>query len=168
MRGWPGVWRGYGDRRGGVGDDSGQAADDGLAGDSAVFVVVAQVGVEAAGEPALGVVDEEPEHHLQASTAGAQHRVLGLGVDLVGGQFGGISRRAAMAAWSFFRAAVIARLAAGMALFFAAAVVPGSASSAARARSAAASPFSASRTAAFAALRAGLPVTLVFTSILAA
>ena len=35
-----------GDRGGGVGDGAGQAADDGFAGDGAVFVVVAQVGVE--------------------------------------------------------------------------------------------------------------------------
>ena len=35
-----------GDRGGGAGDGAGQAADDGFAGDGAVFVVVAQVGVE--------------------------------------------------------------------------------------------------------------------------
>src|SRR5271166_1296044 len=37
-----------GDRGGGPGDGAGQAADDGLAGDGAVLVVVAQVGVEMA------------------------------------------------------------------------------------------------------------------------
>src|ERR1039457_4832503 len=35
-----------GDRGGGPGDGAGHAADDGLAGDSAVLVVVAEVGVE--------------------------------------------------------------------------------------------------------------------------
>ena len=35
-----------GDRGGGAGDGAGQAADDALAGDGAVFVFVAQVGVE--------------------------------------------------------------------------------------------------------------------------
>src|SRR5271169_5087331 len=35
-----------GDRGGGPGDGAGQAADDALAGDGAVFVIVAQVGVE--------------------------------------------------------------------------------------------------------------------------
>ena len=35
-----------GDRGGGPGDGAGQAADDALAGDGAVFVLVAQVGVE--------------------------------------------------------------------------------------------------------------------------
>ena len=35
-----------GDRGGGPGDDAGQATDDALAGDGAVFVIVAQVGVE--------------------------------------------------------------------------------------------------------------------------
>src|SRR5713226_1092875 len=38
--------QGDGDRGGGAGDGAGQAADDGLAGDGAVFVVVAQVDVE--------------------------------------------------------------------------------------------------------------------------
>src|SRR5271157_159700 len=37
-----------GDRGGGPGDGAGQAADDGLAGDGAVFVVVTEVGVEVA------------------------------------------------------------------------------------------------------------------------
>src|ERR1019366_48658 len=49
-----------GDRGGGPGDGAGQAADDGLAGDGPVLVVVAEVGVEVAGEPVLGVVREEP------------------------------------------------------------------------------------------------------------
>ena len=40
---------------GGEGDEVGGAADDGLAGDGTVFVVVAQVGVELAGESVLGV-----------------------------------------------------------------------------------------------------------------
>jgi hypothetical protein len=35
-----------GDPGGGAGDGAGQAADDGLAGDGPVFVVVMQVGVE--------------------------------------------------------------------------------------------------------------------------
>ena len=37
-----------GDRGGGPGDGAGQAADDGLAGDGAVLVVVTEVGVEVA------------------------------------------------------------------------------------------------------------------------
>ena len=45
----------------GAGDGVGQAADDGLASDSAVFVVVAQVGVEVAQQPVLGVVPEQPQ-----------------------------------------------------------------------------------------------------------
>jgi hypothetical protein len=45
-----GAWlvEGDGDRGGGLGDGAGQAADDGLAGDGAVLVVVAEVGVEVA------------------------------------------------------------------------------------------------------------------------
>src|ERR1022692_4325853 len=43
-----GLLEGDGDRGGGEGDGSGQAADDGLAGDGAVFVVVTQVVVELA------------------------------------------------------------------------------------------------------------------------
>jgi hypothetical protein len=37
----------------------------------------------------LGVVREQPQHHLQAAAAGAQQRGLGVGVDEVGGQLGG-------------------------------------------------------------------------------
>ena len=48
MRAGGGLLEGDGDRGGGAGDGAGQAADDGLAGDGAVFVVVAQVGVEVA------------------------------------------------------------------------------------------------------------------------
>ncbi len=44
--GGAGRFEGDGDRGGGVADGAGQAADDGLAGDGAVFVLVAQVGVE--------------------------------------------------------------------------------------------------------------------------
>ena len=74
------------DRCGCVGDGAGQAADDGFAGDRAVFVVVAQVAVELAGQPVLGVVREQPRDHLQAAAAGAQQRDLGVGVDVIGGQ----------------------------------------------------------------------------------
>src|ERR1039457_6119458 len=63
--GGAGLVEGDGDRGCGGGDGSGEAADDGLAGDGAVFVVVAQVGVEVAGQPVLGVVREEPQDHLQ-------------------------------------------------------------------------------------------------------
>ena len=49
---------GDGDGGGGEVDGVGEAADDGLAGDGAVFVVVAQAGVERGGEPVLGVVRE--------------------------------------------------------------------------------------------------------------
>ena len=78
-----------GDPVGGIGDGPGQAADDGLAGDGPVFVVVAQVGVEVVRQPVLGVVREQPQHHLQAAAAGPQQRDLGCGVDEVGGQLGG-------------------------------------------------------------------------------
>ena len=44
--GCAGPLEGDGDRGGGAGDGAGEAADDGFAGDGAVFVVVAQVGVE--------------------------------------------------------------------------------------------------------------------------
>ncbi|HYB15321.1 MAG TPA: hypothetical protein VEF71_07605, partial [Streptosporangiaceae bacterium] len=62
-----GCFEGDGDGGGGEADDTCQAADDGLAGDGAVLVVVAQVGVEAAGEPVLGVAGEQPQHHLQGA-----------------------------------------------------------------------------------------------------
>ena len=41
------------------------------------LVVVAQVGVEVAGQPVLGVVREQPQHHLQAAAAGLQQRDFG-------------------------------------------------------------------------------------------
>ena len=88
-RGVPGLSSSTVIRPRGVGDGPGQAADDGLAGDGAVFVVIAQVGVEVARQPVLGVVREQPQHHLQAAAAGAQQRDLGFGVDDVGGQLGG-------------------------------------------------------------------------------
>ena len=73
--------------------------------------------------------------------------------------------RAAAAAASFLRAALIFFCAAGISLvFLAAGAMAGSASSTVRSRSRAGSAFSASRTAAFACLRAGLPVILVFAS----
>ena len=73
------------------------------------------------------------------------------------GSFAGTLSRAAAAASSFLRAALIFFCAAGISLvFLAAGAMAGSASSTARSRSAAASAFSASRTAAFACLRAGL------------
>jgi len=74
---------GDGDRGGGAGDGAGQAADDGLAGDGAVFVVVAEVGVEVAGEPVLGVVRQ----HLQA--AARRGAVFASGSMLLAGQLGG-------------------------------------------------------------------------------
>src|SRR6266496_1638312 len=85
--GLAGGFEGDGDRGGGEGDGSGEAADDGFAGDGAAFVVVAQVGVELPGQPVLGVVREQPQHHLQAAAPGAQHRGAGAWVYLVGGQF---------------------------------------------------------------------------------
>src|SRR5712672_2764746 len=60
-----GLVEGDGDGGGGVGDGSGEAADYGLAGDGAVFVVVSQVGVEVVREPVLGVMGEESQDHLQ-------------------------------------------------------------------------------------------------------
>src|SRR5258706_8324632 len=83
-----GLVEGDGDGGGGVGDGSGEAADYGLAGDGAVFVVVAQVGVEVVREPVLGVVGEEPQDHLQGAVAGAQDGALRVWVDLVGGEPG--------------------------------------------------------------------------------
>ena len=78
-----------------------------------------------------------------------------------------MSLRAAVAAAAAWRARVIFFCMAGMAAFLAAGVMAGSASSPARARSALARVFSASRTAAEAALRAGLSTILVFVSMLA-
>jgi hypothetical protein len=84
------------------------------------------------------------------------------------GSLAGIASRAAAAASSLVRAAVIFCCAAGISrVFLAAGVIAGPASSAARPRSASASAFSASRTAAFAFLRAGLSMTLVFALMLA-
>ena len=54
-----------------------------------VFVIIAQVGVEVVGQPVLGVVREQPQHHLQSAAAGAQQRDFGVGVDHIGGQLGG-------------------------------------------------------------------------------
>ena len=81
------------------------------------------------------------------------------------GSFAGTGLRAVMAAARSLRAVVILFCRSGMRPFFAAGVRSGLASSAARPRSAAARVFSASRTAAFARLRAGLPVFLVFSVI---
>src|SRR5258706_4741776 len=83
-----GLVGGDGEGGGGVGDGTGEAADYGLAGDGAVFVVVAQVGVEVVREPVLGVVGEEPQDHLQGAVAGAQDGALRVWVDLVGGEPG--------------------------------------------------------------------------------
>src|SRR5258708_26811815 len=69
-----GLVEGDGDGGGGVGDGSGEAADYGLAGDGAVFVVVAQVGVEVVRGPVLGVVGRGPPGHLQGAVAGAPGR----------------------------------------------------------------------------------------------
>jgi len=85
----PGVVEGDGDRVRGAGDGSGEAADDGLAGDGAVFVVVAEVGVEVVREPVLGVVREEPQDHLQGAAVSALDGAPGTGVDLAGGEPGG-------------------------------------------------------------------------------
>jgi hypothetical protein len=79
MWGYAGLLEGDGDRAGGTGDGVGQAADDGLAGDGAVFVVVAEVGVEVTGQLVLGVVREQSQHHLKAAAAGAQQSDFGLG-----------------------------------------------------------------------------------------
>ena len=89
MRGWPGVSRVTVMACGVKSMVPAEAADDGLAGDGAVFVVVAQVGVQLRGEPVLGVVREQPQHHLQAPPPGAQQGGPGFGVDLVRGQFRG-------------------------------------------------------------------------------
>src|SRR5260221_14181317 len=60
-----GLVEGDGDGGGGVGDGSGEAADYGLAGGGAGFVVVAQVGVGGGAEPVLGVMGEEARDHLR-------------------------------------------------------------------------------------------------------
>jgi len=82
-----------------------------------------------------------------------------LGGDRVAGRRGGVESGAG--GGDFCCAAGISRV------FLAAGVIAGPASSAARPRSASASAFSASRTAAFAFLRAGLSMTLVFALMLA-
>src|SRR6266852_5722120 len=84
-----GLVEGDGDGVRGAGDDTREAADDGLAGDGAVFVVVAEVGVEAVREPVLGVVREEPQDHLQGPALRALDGTPGFGVDLIGGEPGG-------------------------------------------------------------------------------
>src|ERR1035441_1414227 len=59
-------WRfgGEVDGGGGEGNCAGQPADDAFPGEGAVFVVVAQVGVELPGQPMLGVAGEQPQDHL--------------------------------------------------------------------------------------------------------
>ena len=84
MRGVPGCWR-VTVIAPGVLVMVPAAADDGLAGDGAVFVVVAQVGVELVRQPVLGVVREQPQHHLQAAAAGPQQRDFGFRADDIGG-----------------------------------------------------------------------------------
>lgn len=59
-----GAVEGDGDGVGGVGDGAGEAADDGLAGEGAVFVGVVQVGVEVGGEPVFGVVGQQAQDGL--------------------------------------------------------------------------------------------------------
>ena len=94
--------------------------------------------------------------------------VFASGSMALAGSFAGTLSRAAAAASSFLRAALIFFCAAGISLvFLSAGAMAGSASSTARSRSAAASALSASRTAAFACLRAGLSAILVFVSMLA-
>ena len=143
---------------GGEGDDPGGAADDGFPGDGAVFVVVAQVGVELVREPVLGVVREQAEDHLQAAPPGAQQCDLGVPVELVGGQLRR-DRVAGLLRGVQFAAGSGDRLLGGggsASAFLSAGGIAGSASVAARPRSAAARSFSASRTAALPSLRAGL------------
>ena len=168
-RGSAGRWRVTLTVFGGEGDDPGGAADDGFPGDGAVFVVVAQVGVELVREPVLGVVREQAEDHLQAAPPGAQQCDLGLRVDLVGGQLRR-DRVAGLLRGVQFAAGSGDRLLGG-------GDQPGVlirgrdrrvGEQAARPRSAAARSFSASRTAALPSLRAGLSVILVFVSMSAA
>ena len=71
----------------------------------------------------LGVVGEEPQDHLQAAAPGAQQRDLGVGIDVAGGQFAGMSLRAAAAAVTAWRARVILSCRAGMLAFLTAGVM---------------------------------------------
>jgi hypothetical protein len=79
----------------GVGEGPGEPADDRLAGDGPVFVVIAQVGVEVAGEPVPGVVCEEAQHHLQARRQVRSSATLAPGSMTLAGSLAGILSRAA-------------------------------------------------------------------------
>ena len=94
---------------------AGQAADDGLAGDGAVFVVVAEVGVEVVRQPVLGVVARaaggaicRPRRQVRSSATWS------LGSMRLRGSLGAMMSRAAAAAASFLCAAVILSCAAGI------------------------------------------------------
>ena len=83
MRAWRPL-EGDGDRGGAYVMVPAQAADDGLAGDGAVLVVVAQLGVEVDREPVLGVLGQQSQDHLQAAPPGAQQRGSRVRVDAAG------------------------------------------------------------------------------------
>lgn len=85
-----GSFEGDGDGGGGVGDGAGESSDDGFAGDGAVFVVVAQVGVQGVGEVVFGVGGQQPQGQLQAAAAGVQEGALGVGVQVVAGDLGAV------------------------------------------------------------------------------
>jgi hypothetical protein len=130
-----------------------------VAGDGAVFVVVAEVGVEVTGQLVLGVVCEQSQHHLKVVAAGAQQSDFGLGSMTLAGTWS----RVVFAVSRFLRAVVIFSSAAGISLvFLTAGEIARSASSAASSRSAMASISSAACTEAFAFLRPGLSTILVF------
>ena len=105
------------------------------------YSVVAQVGVEAASEPVLGVAGEQPEHHLQAAPPSARYRDAGFGVYVTGGQLAGDRVAGFCAVSSSRRAAAILRSAGISMAFLTAGVMDGSASRTAKARSAAAARF---------------------------
>jgi hypothetical protein len=121
-----------------------------------------------AGQPVLGVVREQPQHHPQAAAPGAQQRDLRVGAMTLAASLAGMASRAAPAAASARSARLIFFWAARISLVFLAAVVmAGSASMTARSSRAAVSAVSAFRTAVFAVLRAGLSTTFVLVSMAA-
>src|ERR1039457_6820099 len=80
----------HGDVLGRVGDGSGESADDRLAGDSPVLVVVLEVGVEVPGEVVLGVGGQQAQGQLQAASVDVQDRAGRGRVDVAGGQLGAV------------------------------------------------------------------------------
>ncbi len=85
-RGLSGRSRGDGDRAPGVVDRAAQVQQ--VAGEGTVLVGVMKGGVEPGGQPGFGVVGQQPEHHLQATSLQPGPGPFGGGVHLIGGQLG--------------------------------------------------------------------------------